>query len=185
MDLDNKTANFDPVSLAAFTYDGKLLGLPYSVENVAFICNKDLVSIPPTTYEELKTMAKEMQGAGKVKQFFALVTGDAYHSEPINTAFGGYIFGQNDTGYNACDVGLDSQGAVDYLTWIDGMVKDGCSVLIWTGKPRALSRPAMLPASLPVPGLSIAFVPTISTIALVPCPQGHMLDRPSWVSKAS
>jgi arabinogalactan oligomer / maltooligosaccharide transport system substrate-binding protein len=28
-------------------------------------------------------------------------------------------------GYDACDVGLDSEGAIDGLTWIDSMVKDG------------------------------------------------------------
>ena len=125
MDLGKKAADFDPVSLQAFTYDGKLVGLPYAVENVAFICNSDLVPTPPTTYDELKTMAKEMQDAGTVKQFFSLMGSDPYHQEPINTAFGGYIFAQTETGYDACDVGLDSQGAIDYLTWIDGMVKDG------------------------------------------------------------
>ncbi len=125
MDLGNKVADFDPVALKAFTYDGKLVGLPYAVESVAFICNSDLVPTPPTTYGELKTMAKEMQDAGTVKQFFALMGGDPYHQEPVNTAFGGYIFGQADAGYDACAVGLDSRGAIDYLTWIDGMVKDG------------------------------------------------------------
>ncbi len=126
MDLGAKAADFDPVSLEAFTYEGKLLGLPYAVENVAFDCNSDLVPTPPTTYDELKTMAQEMQDAGTVQQFFGLMAGDPYHQEPVNTAFGGYIFGQNEDGtYDACDVGLDSQGAIDYLTWIDGMVKDG------------------------------------------------------------
>ena len=125
IDLGAKAADFDPVALEAFSFGGKLLGVPYAVENVAFVCNSDLVPTPPTTYDELKTMAKEMQDAGTVKQFFALMAGDPYHQEPVNTAFGGYIFGQTETGYDACDVGLDSQGAIDYLTWIDGMVKDG------------------------------------------------------------
>ena len=125
MDLGAKAADFDPVALEAFSFGGKLLGLPYAVENVAFVCNADLVPTPPTTYDELKTMAQEMQDAGTVKQFFGLMAGDPYHQEPINTAFGGYVFGVNETGFDACDVGLDSQGAIDYLTWIDGMVKDG------------------------------------------------------------
>ncbi|MER2600435.1 MAG: extracellular solute-binding protein [Caldilineales bacterium] len=125
MDLGDKAADFDPVSLEAFSYEGKLLGLPYAVENVAFVCNTDLVPTAPATYEELMTMAKEMQDAGTVKQFFALMAGDPYHQEPINTAFGGYIFKLTDTGYDACDVGLDSEGSVAYLDFIDTMVKDG------------------------------------------------------------
>jgi len=125
IDLGAKAGDFDPASIFGFTFDGRLRGLPYAVENIAFLCNADLVPNPPATYDELRTMAEEMQAAGTVRQFFALMAGDPYHQEPINTAFGGYIFGQTEEGYDACDVGLDSQGAVDYLTWIDGMVKDG------------------------------------------------------------
>lgn len=125
IDLGAKAADFDPVAIQAFTYDGTLYGMPYAVENVAFLCNADLVATPPTTYEELTKMAKEMQDAGTVKQFFALMASDPYHQEPINTAFGGYIFGTNDKGYNACDVGLDGEGSVAYLGFIDQMVKDG------------------------------------------------------------
>lgn len=125
IDLGDKAADFDPVAVQAFTYDGKLVGLPYAVENVAFVCNTDLVPTAPKTYDELMTMAKDMQASGKVKQFFALMAGDPYHQEPINTAFGGYIFKMTDTGYDACDVGLDSEGSVAYLNFIDKMVKDG------------------------------------------------------------
>lgn len=125
IDLGAKEADFDPVAVKAFTYDGTLYGLPYAVENVAFFCNADLVPTPPTTYDEITSMSKEMVDAGKVTQFFGLQTGDPYHNEPTNTAFGGYIFGQTDAGYDACDVGLDSPGAIAYLTWLDSMVDAG------------------------------------------------------------
>lgn len=125
IDLGAKAADFDPASIFGFTFEGSLRGLPYAVENVAMVCNADLVPNPPTTYEEIETMAREMQDAGTVTQFFALFPNDAYHYEPVNTAFDGYIFAQTDEGYDACDVGLDSEGAVDGLTWIDSMVKDG------------------------------------------------------------
>jgi maltose-binding protein MalE len=39
------------------------------------------------------------------------------------TAFGGYVFGQTDTGYNAEDVGIDSEGSIAAATWLDGMYK--------------------------------------------------------------
>lgn len=125
MDLGAKAADFDPVSLQGFTFDGRLRGMPYAVENVAFVCNSDLVPTPPTTYDEVRAMSEEAQTAGDLTQFFAIMASDPYHHEPINTAFGGYIFGQTETGYDACDVGLDSEGAIEYLTWIDTMVKDG------------------------------------------------------------
>ncbi len=125
MDLGTKAPDFDPVSVTAMTYDGTLYGLPYAVEAIGFFCNADLVPTPPTTYDEVQAMSKEAKDAGTLTQFLALQTADAYHNEPINTGFGGYIFGMTDKGYDACDVGLDSEGAIAYLTWLDTMVKAG------------------------------------------------------------
>ncbi len=125
MDLGAKAADFDPVSLTAFSWDGRLHGLPYAVEAVGFFCNADLVPTPPTTYDEVKAMSQEAKDAGTLTQFFALQTADPYHNEPVNTAFGGYVFGLTDTGYDACDVGLDSEGAVAYLQWLSDMVDAG------------------------------------------------------------
>jgi maltose-binding protein MalE len=126
VDLGEKAADFDPVSVTAFTWDGTLYGLPYGVESVGFFCNADIVSSAPASYDEIQTLSQEAKDAGTLTQFLALQTADPYHNEPINTAFGGYIFGTNDTGgYEACDVGLDSEGAIAYLTWLDTMVKAG------------------------------------------------------------
>jgi arabinogalactan oligomer/maltooligosaccharide transport system substrate-binding protein len=122
MDLGAKAADFDPVSLTAFSWDGKLHGMPYAVEAVGFFCNADLVPTPPTTYDEVMAMS---EAKGDLTQFFALQTADPYHNEPVNTAFGGYVFGLTDAGYDACDVGLDSPGAVAYLQWLLDMVDAG------------------------------------------------------------
>jgi maltose-binding protein MalE len=50
---------------------------------------------------------------------------DAYHFEPILTAHGGYIFGQEGGEYEACDVGLDSEGGVAALQWIADNIEGG------------------------------------------------------------
>ena len=126
VDLGAKAADFDPVAVQAFTYEGQLYGLPNAVESVAFICNPDLVDTAPASYDDVRAMSEAAAADGALTQFFAEIREDPYHQEPIQTAFGGYIFGQNDDGtYDACDVGLDSEGAIAYLTWVDQMVKDG------------------------------------------------------------
>ena len=125
LDLGNKAASFDPVAIKAFTYNGKLYGMPYAVENVALIYNKDLVPTPPATWDELKATAKKLQDEKKVDQGYVLQQGDAYHFEPLLTGFGGYIFGQNANGYNPQDVGLDSPGGLAAAEELDKMVKDG------------------------------------------------------------
>ncbi len=125
IDLGSKKDQFFPVALEGFTYEGKQLGMPYAVENVALLYNKDLLDAPPATLSEIMTISLQMKEAGTVKQAFALMNGDPYHQEPLNTAWGGYIFGQTEAGYDACDVGLDSEGSINYLKWIDSMVKQG------------------------------------------------------------
>lgn len=51
---------------------------------------------------------------------------DPFHLFPLMTAFGGYVFGfEEGVGYDPQDVGIDSEGAIAALEWLDGMVEDG------------------------------------------------------------
>ncbi|HET6261693.1 MAG TPA: extracellular solute-binding protein, partial [Chloroflexia bacterium] len=54
LDLADKVNNLDPVAVQAFTYEGKLYALPYGLEAIALLYNKDLVPTPPATWEEVK-----------------------------------------------------------------------------------------------------------------------------------
>lgn len=126
MDLGDKTKSIDPVALNGFSYQGKLYGLPYDVEAVALFYNKDLVPTPPGTWDDLKSLAKKLQDDKKVDQGYVLQEGDPYHTYPLITGFGGYVFGKNQDGsYNPQDLGLDSPGSLAAAKEIDSMVKDG------------------------------------------------------------
>lgn len=128
LDLADKAKSFDPVAIKAFTYNGKLYGLPYAVEAIALMYNKDLVPTPPATWDELKTIAKKLQDDKKVEQGYVLQSGpsDPYHSYPIFTGFGGYVFGRNaDGSYNPQDVGLDSAGGKVAMEELRSMVDSG------------------------------------------------------------
>src|SRR5262249_51210645 len=52
IDLGDKVKSFDPIGIKGFTYDGKLVAVPYQVEAVTMFYNKDLVSTPPKTWDE-------------------------------------------------------------------------------------------------------------------------------------
>ena len=125
LDLGDKAKNVDPVALKGFTYDGKVYGLPYLVEAIALIYNKDLVPTPPATWDELKAIAKKLQDDKKVEQGYVLQQGDPYHTEPILTGFGGYVFGYKSGQYDPKDLGLDSAGGIAAYTEIENMVKAG------------------------------------------------------------
>lgn len=126
IDLGDKKKLFFQPALDAFNYDGKLYGMPYATENLAFFRNPTLVPDAPKTWEEVETVAAELEAEGKVKQGYILQQGDPYHFFPIMTAFGGYVFGLDAQGnYNPDDVGIDSPGSLAAAVWLDKMVKEG------------------------------------------------------------
>lgn len=117
-------ANFDPVALNAFTYDGQLVGLPYLTEAVALYYNTDLVSEVPATWADTITLAEQIVADGKAERGIAIPKGDPYHHEALLTGFGGYVFGLDAEGnYNPEDVGIDSPGAIKAAEELDRLVK--------------------------------------------------------------
>jgi len=67
IDLGAKAADFDPESLKAFTYEGKLYGMPYARENLGFFYNADLVEEVPTTWQEVYDISKALIDEEKVQ----------------------------------------------------------------------------------------------------------------------
>ena len=125
IDLGDNRDQFLAAAVQAFTYDGTLYGMPYATENVAFVYNTDLVETPPATWSEVEELAAQLEADGVVAQGFIHQESDPYHFFPIMTAFGGYVFGLTEEGYDASDVGIDSEGSIAAATWLDGMYKAG------------------------------------------------------------
>lgn len=125
VDLGDKATAFTEVSLTGFTYEGELYGMPYATENLAFFYNTELVPVPPTTWDELVAMGTALQEAGDVTFGLAL-TGTTYDAFPLQTAFGGYVFGRDEAGnYNPNDIGIDSEGMIAAGQWIIDNVASG------------------------------------------------------------
>jgi maltose-binding protein MalE len=127
IDLGDKRDAFVPSTLDALTYtDGNLYGLPYATENLGFFYNTDLVSESPTTWDEVLEIGRTLKAEGSATYAIAVSTGPLYNALPIQTAFGGYIFGQDESGaWNPNDVGLDSAGEIAAVAWMRGAVEEG------------------------------------------------------------
>ena len=127
IELEEQANDFVGSSLEAFTYtDGKLYGVPYATENLGFFYNTDLVSEPPTTLDEMLEIGRNLQAEGLVEYAIAIGGDPGYNALPMQTAFGGYVFGVDENGaWNADDVGLDSQGMIDAVTWMVAAVDEG------------------------------------------------------------
>lgn len=117
------------VATDAFTYNTKLYGLPYGVENIALFTNTSLVPTPPKTFEELESDALALKKAGKVKIPLALQEGqnaDPYHNYPLFSALGGFVFGKNADGtLNPDKLGIDSPGALKAADAFSKWSKEG------------------------------------------------------------
>ncbi len=126
IDLGDNAENFLPAAIDAFTYEGELYGMPYSAESVGFFRNPELVPDAPETWDDVRTVSEELVGAGTAPYGYVIQENDPFHFFPLMTAFGGYVFGfEEGVGYDPQDVGIDSEGSIAALEWLDGMVEDG------------------------------------------------------------
>jgi arabinogalactan oligomer / maltooligosaccharide transport system substrate-binding protein len=131
LDLGSLEADFAPAAIDGFTYGGELYGMPNATENLALFINTDLVEECPATWTEVYELSAELaaDNTGNVdtdQYGFVRMEGDPYHFYPIQTAFGGYIFGRDDEGsYDPTDVGVGDEGSVAAGEWWEQMVTEG------------------------------------------------------------
>ena len=104
-------------TLQAMTYDGKVYGVPYSIENVALVRNADLVAEPVATFDEVIAAGR---AAGTEYPFLVGLSpeqGDPYHLYPLQTSFGSQVFAQNaDGSYDASQLVLGDEAGVEFAT---------------------------------------------------------------------
>ncbi|GAB4580836.1 MAG: hypothetical protein Fur0022_35790 [Anaerolineales bacterium] len=127
IDLGEKAADFTELSLKGFTYtDGQLYGMPYATENLGFFYNTDYVTEVPTTWQGVMDLGAQLKAEGKVQYAMALAGTPTYDALPVQTAFGGYIFGLNEDGsWNPTDIGLASEGEIAALTFLRTNIEAG------------------------------------------------------------
>ena len=108
---DEYLADLTDQARLAFTFNGKLFGLPLFVEGPALVINTDLVPEAPATYEEMIQKAQELTSGDT----FGFLYDDRnfYFSYNWISSFGGYVFERDDAGdLNPDDIGLANEGAV-------------------------------------------------------------------------
>ena len=120
-------AEIDDAAWAAFTYRGQTWGYPLAIEAIGLIVNNALVVTPPTSFEEVIALDKQLkaQGGGKTSAILWAYN-TSFFSWPLLASSGGYVFGRNAQGeLDPRQVGLNNEGAVRGAEMLARLVRDG------------------------------------------------------------
>lgn len=104
-------ADLNPEAKLAFTYNGKLFGLPLYVEGPALIINTNMVKEAPKTFQDFLDTAQKLTTGNT----FGFMFDDAnfYFSYVFMHSMGGYVFKRNAQGIlQPNDIGLANEGSV-------------------------------------------------------------------------
>ncbi len=119
LDPGEVASSFEQVSLDAFTYDGQLYALPYSLETIALIQNTALVGeTAPATWDELVSSA---QAAGAERPFVINTggqEGDAYTMYGFQSSFGASAFVQDASGSYTSEVAMGGAPGQAFAQWL-------------------------------------------------------------------
>ena len=110
VELGAVLADFRENAIAAFTYDGALYGMPFGVENIALVCNSELVPEQPATWDEVVEAGVEIA--------MGVDSGDPYHFYPLQTSFGASVFVQDASGSYTSELGMGNEGGFAFADWL-------------------------------------------------------------------
>lgn len=119
VELGDGAGDFEDVAVEAWTYDGQVYGVPYSIENIALLRNTELAPEAPQSYDEMIEMG-EASGAQ-----YPFVVGldpqesDPYHLYPFQMSYDAPVFGTTEDGdYDSEDLQLGSPGGEEFANWL-------------------------------------------------------------------
>ncbi|WP_096155177.1 MULTISPECIES: sugar ABC transporter substrate-binding protein [Bacillus] len=126
IDLGSDVSLYSETAINAVTYDGEVYGVPQVVETYGLFYNKDLVSEEEvSTMEGLLKVAADQTDMNADKYGFLMEATNFYFVYPFFAGFGGYVFNNDGSGFDASDVGLANGGAVEGGNLIQSWFQDG------------------------------------------------------------
>ena len=115
----SEAADYSPVSLQAFQYNGKQYGLPWAVETYFLFYNKSLISTPPKTWGGVIIQAKKLTTGDQYG--FLWDTTNFYYDFAFMAGYGGYVFKSTPKGLDPNQLGIDTPGSIKGLKLIQDL----------------------------------------------------------------
>lgn len=107
----------------AFTIGDKVYGYPIAFEAVGLIYNKALVKTPPSTFEEVRELDRQLTKDDKKAILWDY--NNTYFTWGMLAAEGGYVFKKDENGFDTSDIGVNSAGAIAGAETLSSLIKDG------------------------------------------------------------
>lgn len=113
--------DYTDAAVQAMRYKGELYGIPYAMESLALIYNKDLYPQIPETFDELIEVALEIHDPSKNKYGFMFNMEDFYFAYGFFGGYGAYVFKETDDGLDTDDIGLANDGAIQAAEYLKSL----------------------------------------------------------------
>lgn len=118
--VEETREEFQETAVNAVTKDGILYGYPRNMETYALFYNKELVQESDlASWDNIIAFSKQFNDVGSKKYGFMMQLNNFYFAYPFFSGFNAYIFGNDNT--NPADIGLNSTGAVEGMTYFQNM----------------------------------------------------------------
>ena len=114
----------DDGAWGAFTYRGQVWGYPLAIEAIGLIYNRKLVPVPPTSFDEVIALDRQLAAQGKKAILWAY--NNSFFSWPLLAGPGGFVFGRDAQGHlDPKQVGVNTAGALQGAQMLERLIKDG------------------------------------------------------------
>lgn len=129
VELGSKASTFQDVAVKAMTSNGKVYGVPYSIENVALVRNTELAPQAPATFDDLLKTGENLVSEGKADAVFAAgdakaTAADSFHLYPLQTSFGAPVFEQKTDGsYDPTKLAMNNDGGTKFAEYMGKMAQ--------------------------------------------------------------
>jgi len=182
IELGDKASGFASSAVQAFTYDGKLYGSPYAIENIALVRNNKLLSdTKANSFDDLVTEGKTAK-----KKYPVVIqqgdAGDAYHLYPLQTSFDAPIFKQAADGSYTKELGLGGANGEKFAKYLAKLGKDKVLISTLDGdKAKQAFLDGQAPYIVTGPWNTTAFTEAGMDISVLPVPSAGGSDSKPFV----
>ncbi len=116
---DETRSNFMDAAIQGVSYEGIVYGYPTGIETYALFYNKDIVSEPAKTFDEIKEFAKEFNDPSNNKFALMWEAGNAYYNYAFLAGYGADLFGP--TGEDRDALGFDTEAGIEGMKFYQSL----------------------------------------------------------------